>query len=521
VKRAFVTALISLAFATSAQAVTFTQVGSFSSPVHVTGPPGDPHRLFVTERAGRVMETRDGVALAQPFLDITSAVQSGGEKGLLSASFAPDYAASGLFYVYYTRPRPGDSTGDVIVIEEFRRSSSSADQADPASGRILLTIDHPSHPNHNGGQLQFSPDGLLYASVGDGGSGGANSQDLGNLLGKILRIDPHPSGGQPYGIPAGNPFGGSPIWAYGLRNPWRFSFDRATGDLTIADVGESSREEVDFAPAASGGGGVNYGWPCYEGTLVHSSSPPCPVAGTTMPVLEKDHSTDGFCAIVGGYVVRDPALGSLAGRYVYGDNCNSGLRSASLATPNASGDSAVGVSVPATTSFGEDSCGHVYVASLNGPVYRLDEGTFTPCPESPGSGLPPGGASGTPSSGSVSGAGADNVAPTLTLSRRRLQRLLRQGAVLITARCSEPCAVTAGGVLRVGGSAGSFGVKQVSRGIPAGRAVTLRLRVSRRGLRAAARGLRRHRRVMAVLTVVARDPAGNSRAARTTVLAKR
>jgi hypothetical protein len=242
-----------------------------------------------------------------------------------------------------------------------------------------------------------------------------------------------------------------------------------------------------------------------------------------MPVLEKSHSGDGFCAIVGGYVVRDPALGSLAGRYVYGDNCNSGLRSAFLARPSASGDSALGVSVAGTSSFGEDSCGHVYVTSLSGPVYRLDEGAFTPCPDLPGGSAPPAGTSGTPSSGSggVSGAGRDRVAPTLTLSRRRLQRLLRQRAVVVTARCSELCGVTAGGVLRVSGSARLFGLKRVARDIPARATVKLQLRVSKRGLRAAARALRGHRRVKAVLSLVARDPAGNATAARTTVLAKR
>src|SRR5919204_3879138 len=333
------------------------------------------------------MEVRDGQQLASPFLDLTSAVDSSSEeKGLLSMAFAPDYATSGRFYVYFTAPRPGDPTGDVITIEQFTRAPGALDSADPASGQIVLTVDHPGQSNHNGGQLETGPDGLLYAATGDGGGAydsgsgrpSGNAQNCSALLGKLLRVAPQPGGG--YAVPPGNGCGGgTPVFDYGLRNPWRFSFDRATGDLVVADVGQSSQEEVDFEPAGTPGD-QNFGWVCYEGTLVTgkcATNPP----GTVTPVLTKDHTSDAFCAIVGGYVVRDPALTGVTGRYLYGDNCNSQLRSAALQRPTVTDDSDTGLNVSQLSSFGEDSCGHVYAASLTGTVYRIDGDAFTPCPE--------------------------------------------------------------------------------------------------------------------------------------------
>jgi glucose/arabinose dehydrogenase len=280
-------------------------------------------------------------------------------------AFAPDYARSGRFYVYFT-----DKTGD-IHIQEFKRGS--ANRAAMDTRRNLLTITHREFSNHDGGQLQFGPDGYLYAGTGDGGGAGDphdNGQSLGTRLAKLLRIDPRH--GRPYSV-KGNPFVGRSgarreIWAYGLRNPWRFSFDRRTGDLVIGDVGQDSEEEVDFARRGSGKG-ANYGWSVIEGRhrFKNGSAP-----GAVRPRVTHSHS-GGYCSITGGYVVRDKALGSLYGRYVYGDLCKTSIRSVTLGrSGGASGDRVVpGVSAQQIVSFGEDGRGRVYVVSLNGPVYRL------------------------------------------------------------------------------------------------------------------------------------------------------
>ena len=368
IPRAFACALVLGALAIAAPAasaaVHLTKIGDFSVPVYVTAPPGDAHRVFVVEKGGRIMVVRDGRKLTTPFLDITADVRSnGGEQGFLSIAFAPDYATSRKLYLYYTARRPGDSNGSVITIQEVQASAGNPDVADAATRRTILTIDHPTASNHNGGQLQFGPDGLLYLGTGDGGATAMNAQDDSSRLGKILRLDPGSSAG-----PA--------TYASGLRNPWRFSFDRQTRDLVIADVGESAREEVDFVPAGKAPG-ANYGWPCWEGTRRMGT---CNPANYVPPVLEKTHSGDGYCAIVGGYVVRDPNLAGLTGRYLYGDNCQAGIRSAKLvaAPGRVSSDSATGISVGGLTSFGEDSCGHIYTASGGGQVARIDGDRFTP-----------------------------------------------------------------------------------------------------------------------------------------------
>jgi glucose/arabinose dehydrogenase len=353
----------------AARGVKLRRIGSFSSPVYVTAPRGDTHRLFVVERAGRIRVVRDGRTLSTPFLNISSQVRTDGERGLLSMAFAPDYASSGRFYVYFT-----DNSGD-IHIQEFRRSAGNPDVAAGGSARNLLTIGHREFSNHDGGQLQFGPDNRLYAGIGDGGGAGdphGHGQSLGTLLAKLLRIDPRaPSGGRPYGV-KGNPFvsrsGARPeIWAYGLRNPWRFSFDRKTGDLVIGDVGQDTEEEIDFARRGTGRG-ANYGWNVFEGRRrFHSGSAP----GAVKPRVVHDHSA-GYCSITGGYVVRDKSLGSLYGRYVYGDLCNAPLRSVKLGrNGGASGDKKIGVSVSNLVSFGEDARGRVYAVSLDGGVFRL------------------------------------------------------------------------------------------------------------------------------------------------------
>ncbi|HEU6446207.1 MAG TPA: PQQ-dependent sugar dehydrogenase [Gaiellaceae bacterium] len=360
-------------------------VGRFSSPVYLTAPAGDRERLFVVEQAGRIRIVRNGVTLPSPFLDIASLVLAGGERGLLSLAFPPDYASSGRFYVYYTARSPSGA----VTIAEYR---ASGDAATPGSARIVLQIPH-SRSNHNGGQLQFGPDGRLYVGTGDGGGAGdpdRAGQRLDTLAGKILRIDPRQAAGAPYTVPRDNPFADRPdargeIWSYGLRNPWRFSFDRQTGNLAIADVGQRAWEEIDFAPAPGRGRGVNYGWGCWEGRHVYEpndGNPECsPPPAQTPPAHEYSHSRG--CSITGGYVVRDPALPSLAGRYVYGDYCDRRLWSVRLGSPNAQDDRQLGLSVLSLTSFGEDGCGRVYAVSGEGPVYRLrGEGAAPPagCP---------------------------------------------------------------------------------------------------------------------------------------------
>jgi hypothetical protein len=246
----------------------------------------------------------------------------------------------------------------------------------------VLTIPHPTFANHNGGQLQFGPDGMLYAATGDGGGAGdpgGNAQNLGSRLGKLLRIDPTPSGGQPYTVPADNPFvevaGAFPeIWAYGLRNPWRFSFDRMTGDLLIGDVGQNRFEEIDYRVQPGAGRGANFGWDCRE-AFSDFSMPTASCDGTTdfVDPIYADDRSNGGCAIVGGYVVRDPSLGDLYGRYVFSDSCDGTIRSLATGAPPAIGRApAVGLDVAGPSSFGEDSCGRVYVAArTSGDVSRI------------------------------------------------------------------------------------------------------------------------------------------------------
>jgi glucose/arabinose dehydrogenase len=355
----------------ASRGVRLATVGRFDSPLYVTAPPTDRRRVFVVEQGGTIRVLRDGRKLATPFLDISGRVTAGGEQGLLGLAFAPDYATSKRFYVYYTASGSGANT-----LAEYR--ASSADRADPGSGRILFA-QPDRESNHNGGQLAFGPDGLLYVGLGDGGGGDdqhgtrGNAQDLGSLLGKILRIDPRASGDRPYAIPSDNPFASragarGEIYSYGLRNPWRFSFDRSTGALIIGDVGQDELEEID-AVAHDAGRGANFGWRPFEGTQQNFDEP---APGAVRPVLQKTHD-DGWCSITGGYVVRDPGVPGLRGRYVYGDYCKGQLRSARVTPGRATGDRAI-AGLPAISqlsSFGEDARGRVYVTSLDGPVYRF------------------------------------------------------------------------------------------------------------------------------------------------------
>jgi glucose/arabinose dehydrogenase len=355
----------------AAARVKLTQIGDFDSPLGVVQPPGDSHRVLVVEQSGEIAVIRDGQTLPTPFLDIRSLVRDNDEQGLLSMAFAPDYQKSGRFYVFYT----GKDGNERIV--EYRRGAS-ADQADPHSARLLLFQRDPEN-NHNGGLLLFGPDKLLYVGVGDGGGEGdlhgkfGNGQNLGTLFGKILRIDPLPAKGRAYQIPKSNPFvhkrGAKPeIYSYGLRNPWRFSFDRKTGDIAIADVGQDTFEEVDYRPRGKASG-VNFGWREWEGTRLND--PTLHIHGDVKPVLEYNHD-GGNCSITGGYIVRDPRIPALAGRYVYADYCAGNLLTAKLRLGSATARGSLHLHVASPTAFGQDNAGRIYVTSGDGPVYRLD-----------------------------------------------------------------------------------------------------------------------------------------------------
>jgi glucose/arabinose dehydrogenase len=350
------------------------KIGSFDAPVFVTGAPGFPQLLFVVEQPGEIAVLRNGHRLRKPFLDLRDEVAYGGERGLLSVAFPPDYARSKRFYVYYT-----DNDGN-IRIDEFKRGS--AVRARGSSRRQVIVIPHPVNANHNGGQLQFFGN-LLFFGTGDGGSGGDppnNAQNKDVLLGKLLRIDPRPSGGKPYTVPADNPFVGKPgrdeIYSYGLRNPFRFSFNPTTSKqprIAIADVGQNEFEELDYTSVAAANG-ANFGWDALEGFSKYTdenSGTPDP-GGTVKPIFAYSHSRGGgSCSIIGGYVVRDPRLRSLRGSYVYADLCEGQLRSLVPHLKQASGDRKLGLRVASPSSFGEDDQHRLYVASVEGPVYRL------------------------------------------------------------------------------------------------------------------------------------------------------
>jgi glucose/arabinose dehydrogenase len=472
--------------ATAQAAPSLAKVGDFDAPVHVSGGPQDSHRLYVVERPGRIRVVVDGQVKATPFLDVSGDTLAGGERGLLSVAFPPDYQATRRFYVYLTARVPAGQ----IQVREYLRSATDANQADPASGRTVLAVDHP-RDNHNGGQLQFGPDGRLWIGTGDGGSRDdpdANGQNPGTLLGKMLRLDP---------LAVGPP----EVFAIGLRNPWRFSFDRETRDLVIADVGQDAREEIDFAPAPEWrGAGANYGWPCFEGTRVNTDtdrteSHCSTLAGDVKPSLERDHNTDGVCSITGGYVVRDPGLPTLRGRYLYGDVCVPQLRSVVLGAPGS--DAAAGLTVSNTVSFGEDVCGRLYVASLDGPVSRIEDGAATPCSvEPPGTGVAP------PGTGD---AVTDTRKPALRVSVAGRRRLVERRRLRVAVTSDELATARVSG--RVRGVARFRGAR---RQVAAGRRTVLTIRLSRTAARKLRRTLRR-KRVVVALTILARDVAGNQR----------
>ncbi len=346
----------------------------FDNPVFLTHAGDGSGRLFVVEQAGYIRIVANGQVLPDPFLDIEPLVLFDGEQGLLSMAFAPDYETNGRFYVYYTNNEGNQ------VIARYTVSGSNPDIADPDSAQTVLPIPHPDHGNHNGGQLQFGPDDMLYIGVGDGGGGGDqdnNAQNPTTLLGKILRINVEIGNPGTYTVPADNPFVSDTryrpeIWSVGVRNPWRFSFDRATGDLYMGDVGQGEWEEVNFQPA--GVGGQNWGWRCYEGTHPYNLSGCDTQFPYDMPVAEYNH--DDGCSITGGYVYRGSVYEGLDGIYFYTDYCSGTVWG--LQNPNGSGwiqrqllDMGFGQS-----SFGEDEDGELYLVDAGiGRLHRLEDRT--------------------------------------------------------------------------------------------------------------------------------------------------
>ncbi|MEO8193576.1 MAG: PQQ-dependent sugar dehydrogenase [Gemmatimonadales bacterium] len=340
-----------------------------NSPVYLASPPGDA-RLFIVEQPGRIRIAENGQLLPTPFLDISSRVLSGGERGLLSVAFHPQYRTNGFFYVYFT------GLSGELGIERFT-VSSNANQANASSAKVILTVPHP-RSNHNGGLAMFGPDGLLYLGLGDGGGGGdpdLNGQNRNTLLGALLRIDV--SNGDPYSIPSGNPFAGrtdarQELWAIGLRNPWRFAFDRTAGTLYIADVGQGLWEEVNVVAATRAG--VNYGWNIMEASTCYQAST-CNRAGLELPVIEYGHG-DGACSVTGGSVYRGSALPELAGHYFYADYCLGWIRSFRFDNGTAADRKQWDLpSIGLIQSFGEDASGELYVMSSSGRVYQFVRGS--------------------------------------------------------------------------------------------------------------------------------------------------
>jgi hypothetical protein len=523
-------------------------------PIFVTAP-ADDARLFVVDNDGGVDVVHDGAVAATPFLTVPH-VWGEGERGTLSLAFPPDYASSGRFYVFTVSDGldtfgGAAQVGDALVLE-YRRSGDP-DVADPSSARLILRVHNPAG-YHPGGQLLFGPDGLLYVTMGDGFSTPQYGQDPTRLLGKVLRLDPREQDdGAAYGIPNDNPYaadvrcgpdgGAAPcpeIFASGLRNPFRASFDRLNGDLFVSDDGQDSWEEVDrglhigSVPGDNALRGANLGWPTCEGAFLQGAAMPCPI-DQTAPLYAYDHSAGGCTAIIGGVVVRDPTLPALGGRYLFGDYCAGDLRTIDPSTPG--GDPhPLGLTVAPNTlwSFGEDSRGCVYVLG-DTTVYRLaasaGDAFACPNPVTPrfaGIPVPPrpgetsaaagaaGGAGGAPGPVPVAGGAApgaatvDRTAPILRV-RRHAQHLGRGRAVRVTVATDEDATIFASGSVSVRPVAGAAGRLRGAHAVAAaGHRTTLRLALPTALARRAGRALGAGSRVRADLTLVARDAAGNA-----------
>ena len=362
-----------------ASTIALAKVASVPQPVLVTAPKDGSGRLFIVTKAGRIRIVDNGVLLATPFLDISGSVSKGNEQGLLGLAFHPGFATNRRYYVNFT-----NLSGDTVV-REYKASTTDRNRTASGSARTILTIGQP-YANHNGGMLAFGRDGYLYIGTGDGGSGGDpgnRAQSTGSLLGKMLRIDINgTTSTHAYRVPASNPYvgrtGRDEIWQRGLRNPWRFSFDRSNGNLWIGDVGQNRYEEVDRAIRTTSGPGrnVNWGWRVMEGRHCYLPATGCDTTGKKKPLVEYSHSLNGRCAVTGGYVYRGSAIPALQGWYVYGDYCSGEVWAV-----------ASGAAYPATpvrllgtgsgrliSGFGEDEAGRLYLCDLNGTVYRIVAG---------------------------------------------------------------------------------------------------------------------------------------------------
>ena len=371
-KAAFVFLFLFLFFISAAHAqIRIVKVaGNLVRPVDIAVPGDGTGRLFFVLQNGKIVIYDGTGVLSTPFLDITSSVSCCGERGLLSLAFHPSYKTNGFFYIYYT------ATNGDVVIARYKVSATNPNVARSGSKLVLLTVAHSQFGNHNGGKLAFGPDGFLYISIGDGGSGGDpnnNGQNLGKLLGKLLRINV--DSGTPYSIPATNPFIGTAgakkeIWAFGLRNPWRTSFDRNTGNLYTADVGQNQYEEINFQSRSSAGG-ENYGWRKMEGKHCYNPTTGCNNGTLKLPALEYNHSAG--CSITGGYVYRGAQIPAIAGMFLYSDYCNGTIRGAKKV-------SGVWTTTPLLTTshnistFGQDESGELYIAdhdATTGAIYRI------------------------------------------------------------------------------------------------------------------------------------------------------
>ena len=483
-------------------------VGAFNQPVAALGAPGDDSRLFVVQKNGEIHVVRDGVSSL--FLAVGGVqYDPGNEQGLLSMAFAPDYPASGRFYVYFTDATACTGTSCDVRVDEFRRAT--ADRADPATRRMVFRVAHREAANHNGGQIAFGPDGLLYAAPGDGGGAGdpdCDAQRNDSLLGKMLRIEP---------LTATVP----QIYAWGLRNPFRFSFDRLTGDLLLGDVGQGAQEEVDFL-AAGTPPGANFGWNFYEGTAPYQAN--CIAStpgGYVAPALTYDNPAAAPAAVTGGVVVRDLSMAPLLGRYLYADFYAGDVRSAVIGASGASGDASTGLLVGQLAAFGEDARCRVHIASLAGPVYRLEATAPAAAPECQrapaGAGPDPRAA--PPSTGPLASL-TDRTRPAI--SRARLSR--RRFAV---SAAGTPLAARAGPLrgttVRFSLSEPATVTLRIYRRLSRGRTRwAARGRLTRRGLRAGRRSVpfsgRVGRRALTPgryrMTLRARDGAGNVSAGR-------
>ncbi|MET0557144.1 MAG: PQQ-dependent sugar dehydrogenase [Solirubrobacterales bacterium] len=452
-----------------ARALSLEPVGRFDQPTYVISDPSDPNRLFVSEREGKIQLLTGG--LAHTFVDLNSKVECKGscqgERGLMSVAPAPDFASSGHLFVQYAN----DETG-TIHVDELTAALPGRETASLATLAPVFSVPHSQQANHNGGQLQFGPDGMLYSSTGDGGGGNDElhtAQNPASLLGKILRVAPQP--------------GASPsIWSLGLRNPFRFSFDRGSGDMLIGDVGQVAREEIDMArspgPGQVGGGGANYGWNCREGFLGGPATDEgcggSSASDFVAPVFDYPHAKEadvpgggGRCAVIGGYVVRDQALGDLFGRYLYADLCSGAIRSLRLPAAGeavAGDDCWTGLKVSSPVSFGEDAASRVYVVTQAGEVLRLSGQPPASCPppvpDGSGGGATPAPSGSAGSGGAATGSGGSSASDggkrggiagrqrPATLSLTASRDPGDPAAVTVTAKL-KPCAGRSGELVKL------------------------------------------------------------------------